>query len=258
MRDADRERNNAGPEASGGAAVRPSAGLRAVRLADRIIDYMLLVVFAIAIFIGAYYTYDAWHIYHSANDTSLLKYKPDSPEDLMNSGELSEDVVAWLTVDDTGIDYPVMQGRTNETYLNKDPYGKFSLAGSIFLDYRNAGDFSDPYSLLYGHHMNHGYMFGQLDTFLEPDYLAAHRSGTLTTRAGQTYRLQIFAAMDVPTEVDEIFAPNEGYDTLAYLRENADPALFSEPATEHILAMSTCKTPDSIDRYVVFACMQEE
>lgn len=43
-------------------------------------------------------------------------------------------MVAWLTIDDTKIDYPVMQGKDNTEYLNKDPYGDYALAGSIFLD----------------------------------------------------------------------------------------------------------------------------
>ena len=61
---------------------------------------------------------DAYMVYEGANDSSILKFKPatGSTEILR---ELSENAVAWLTVDDTRIDYPVMQGKTNGEYLIK-------------------------------------------------------------------------------------------------------------------------------------------
>ena len=52
--------------------------------------------------------------------------------------KLNKDVVGWITIFDTHISYPVVQGKDNQEYLNKDVFGKFSFSGSIFLDYRNA------------------------------------------------------------------------------------------------------------------------
>ena len=88
-------------------------------------------------------------------------------------------MVGWLTVDGTSIDYPVMQGGNNLTFLNRNPYGEFSLSGSIFLDSRNSPDFSDEYSIIYGHHMAYGKLFGALDAFLDETYTSSHRSRTL-------------------------------------------------------------------------------
>lgn len=75
-----------------------------------------------------------------------------------------------MTIDDTNIDYPVMQGEDNNEYLNKDPFGNYALSGSIFLDRRNNPEFKDYYSLIYGHHMEHGMMFGAIDEYLNEDY----------------------------------------------------------------------------------------
>lgn len=75
---------------------------------------------------------DAMNVYLNANDTSVLKFKPKLGESQEPLGEVVKDAVAWLTVDGTSIDHPVMQGKTNDTYINKDPYGNFSLSGSIF------------------------------------------------------------------------------------------------------------------------------
>ena len=87
-------------------------------------------------------------------------------------------MAGWLTVDGTNIDYPVMQGKDNNSYLNTDPFGNYSLTGSIFLDSRSSPDFSDEYSVVYGHHMDYGKMFGALDDFLNEKYLKQHSSGS--------------------------------------------------------------------------------
>lgn len=45
---------------------------------------------------------------------------------------INKDVAGWITIDDTHIDYPVVQGKDDMEYINKDVYGEFSLSGSIF------------------------------------------------------------------------------------------------------------------------------
>ena len=133
--------------------------------AHKSMDFGVAIISLLLFLICLYAMIDAYMVYEGANDSSILKFKPatGSTEILR---ELSENAVAWLTVDDTRIDYPVMQGKTNGEYLNKDPYGNFSLSGSIFLDSRSSPNFSDEYAVIYGHHMDYGKMFGALDDFL--------------------------------------------------------------------------------------------
>ena len=100
-----------------------------------------------------------------------------------------------------------MQGKTNAEYLNKDPYGEFSLSGSIFLDNRNDKTFSDPYSLLYGHHMEYGAMFGALDEYKDKSYFEAHRTGLLTVTNGDEYNIRFFAACKAQATEKVIFDP---------------------------------------------------
>lgn len=82
-------------------------------------------------------------------------------------------------MDQTHIDYPVVQGSTNTEYLNKDVYGEFFYSGTLFLDTRNRNTFEDSYSLVYGHHMEHGAMFGDVDKFRDETYFEEHPTGTL-------------------------------------------------------------------------------
>ena len=69
------------------------------------------------------------------------------------------DVVGWIYSPDTVINYPVMKGETNDTYLHTMLNGQYNSSGSIFMDYRNNPDLSDYVTILYGHHMKNGSMF---------------------------------------------------------------------------------------------------
>ena len=119
------------------------------RLLTTVVGLFLLLILAFA----AFSLWDTWRIYDEAGvDETLLHFKPteagDNTAGFSDLAALSPDVRAWLTLDDTHIDYPVVQGEDNVKYVNTDVYGNFSLSGSIFLDYRNAADFSDAYCLL--------------------------------------------------------------------------------------------------------------
>lgn len=79
--------------------------------------------------------------------------------------ELNGDFVGWLKIGGTQVDYPVVRGDDNETYLNRDFLNKSSKAGAIFMDYRNIGQFSDRHTVIYGHYMKDGSMFGDLHLY---------------------------------------------------------------------------------------------
>ena len=100
----------------------------------------------------------------------LLQYRPNVEENeppyLDDLILINPDTRAWLTIYGTNIDYPVMQGKDDMEYLNKDVYGKFSITGSIYESYKYPKDFSAPYTLIYGHHMANGSMFGDIEKFL--------------------------------------------------------------------------------------------
>lgn len=231
---------------------------RIIHGVDRAVDAALFLAFLLLFLIGAYSVYDTLLVFGQAQDASVLRYKPQTVSTQQEQDErpVLQGAVAWLTVDDTGIDYPVMQGADNAEYLNKDPYGGYSVAGSIFLDAHNAPDFSDPYSLIYGHHMEHGLMFGTLDSFLDKDYFDSHREGTLVVINGVSYRLELFAAMETDASVRSIFDPAWQEDPLPYIREHA--AIWYEPEGDCLIGLSTCKSLETTERIVVFGVLHED
>ena len=98
-----------------------------------------------------------------------------SPIDFEALRRVNSDIVAWLQIPGTGIDYPVVQAKDNETYLHVSFEGKESSAGAVFLDCDSAGDFTGMHSILYGHHMRDGSMFAELVKFREESFFQAHR-----------------------------------------------------------------------------------
>lgn len=233
---------------------------RAIRWLDRLTDYVLLLFFLLIFLIGGYTVYDTVLVYDKATGEDLRSFRPMQRQigndgTLWDMSALSDDVVAWLTVDGTNIDYPVMQGIDNSEYLNKDPFGEFSLSGSIFLDARNAADFTDTYSLIYGHHMEYGRMFGTLDEFLDEAYFDAHRTGSLNI-AGRNHGIQFFACLEADATVPEIFSPTETEGTLAYVLEHA--SILRDFDEGPLIALSTCKLAQTMDRIIVFGVLNDE
>ena len=230
---------------------------KSIIIAHKSIDYIVLIAALLLFLICLYAMIDAYMVYAGANDSNIMKYKP-AAGNTEKLRELSENAVAWLTVDDTRIDYPVMQGKTNDDYLNKDPYGEFSLSGSIFLDSRNEKMFSDPYSLVYGHHMEYGAMFGSLDEYAGKEYFDAHKTGTLTVIKGAEYKITFFASCKAQATEKVIFDPPESNNQalLEYLNKHAiiyDPRGVS--AGSKLIALSTCQSAESNERMIVFGTL---
>lgn len=222
---------------------------------NRAYEKTMLLIFIIALLICIYALYDTWYVFDHANDKSYLKFKPGVEEEngAVSESPITSDMVGWITMDDTNIDYPIMQGEDNTEYLNKDPYGKFSLSGSIFLDSRNNSAFTDEYSLIYGHHMEYGVMFGALDDYLDEDYLQSHRHGQLLVgRDGKVmYELEAFYAMSADAKDDFIFNPENYEELYAFLREKGIDI------NHRVLCLSTCAGDTSTTRIVVFAYILE-
>jgi len=222
-----------------------------LKKANILFERLIIVFLAVIFLISAWCVYDSWYVFEHTSDKNLLRYKPDKSYSAVQGEKvITDDMVAWLAVDGTDIDYPVMQGSDNTTYLNTDPFGDYSLGGSIFLDSRNSADFSNSYSLIYGHHMEFGRMFGSLDEFLDAGYLVAHSKGTLEVGRSteKIYHLDIFLAMRVSARDKEVFEPQEN-NIADFIEKHSQ---IKVDGSKRIVALSTCTEGDAVSRIVVF------
>ena len=240
-----------------------------LNITDRTLTALVAFVLLVMAAYAAFALWDNNRVYAAAQDVQqqMLNLKPDgdrpSFDELL---ALNPDVCAWVTLDGTKVDYPVVQGSDNLEYLNKDVYGSFALAGSIFLDTRCDRNFGDAYSLLYGHHMADGSMFGSLDSYKDAQFFNDNATGTLLVPDG-SYDLQVFACLTVTASDDRIFDPtswqagNRGQ-LASYVRENAlhvrSDVLdsLSGEASPQVLALCTCSSDYTEARTVVLATMK--
>lgn len=234
---------------------------RLARMGDRIVSFCAAVLILLMLLYGGYSLWDTARVFNGAFlSDDLLKFKPsgsgDSNPTLAELQQINPDCCAWLTIDDTHIDYPVVHGQDNATYINTDVYGEFALSGAIFLDYRNAPDFSDPYSLVYGHHMENGAMFGDVVEFMQQAYFDAHPSGTLYL-PDSSYTITIFACVQADAYDSVIYNPEmETRDVSTLLHTIQSKAICSRDigitAEDQIIGLSTCAENETNGRVIIF------
>ena len=167
------------------------------------------------------------------------------------------DLVAWIKGEGIGMDFPIVQGRDNDYYLHHLPTGEANYMGAIFLDYRDAADFSDKNSLVYGHALASGDMFTVIKKYMEPAFYNEHPEMTLYT-PDQEYTLVLFAGYvldsSIKSEVPPIaFADEDAF--MFFLKEAKRRSTFKSSvevtADDTLVTLATCAYPSSVYRYVL-------
>ncbi|MDO4616159.1 MAG: class B sortase [Lachnospiraceae bacterium] len=228
---------------------------RCVHILNKAEDLAVFLLCLCLFFVGTYGLYDSFLIVHQANDDSILKYKPGSEDDIPEQ-KISGNMTAWLTLEGTEIDDPVMQGEDNFEYLNKNPYGEYSLAGSIYLDSRNSPDYSDEYSLLYGHHMENSAMFGDLDLYRQEKFFREYTEGTLTV-GDEVRKITVIAVLNVSATDPVIFSPENRTKEEILDKIRRDHMYYRQAEGEQLIAFSTCRYPDTTERTVVVGVLEQ-
>ncbi len=142
------------------------------------------------------------------------------------------DVVAWITIPDSVVNYPVVQGSDNEYYLHRSYDGTTSWAstgGTIFLDSGNTSNFSDENNVFYGHHMYDGSMFAEIASWENQDNFDDHRIIYVLTPT-MNYRLTTFANV-ITTGDDAIIQTkfSTAEDFTEYVSDKMERSVVSAP-----------------------------
>lgn len=165
--------------------------------------------------------------------------------------ELNEDIIGWITVDDTAIDYPILQTRDNDYYLTRNYLREETRAGSIFMDYRNnISDEEDLNTVIYGHRMKDGTMFAGLKKYLDSSFFNKHPVIYYDTLY-QGYDLEVFSVYQTKTDfyyIDTDFSSDKEYgDFIHSLKEKSVHETDVQiTGNDRIVTLSTCDY--SLDR----------
>ncbi len=146
-------------------------------LCDKLLGFFITFIAVVMFLFSGYVLYDNFYKGKMAfSSFDLQQYKPLLKEISLGFAdilELNPDTVAWLTINDTNIDYPVLQGDNDLEYINKD----------------------------------NGAMFGNIENYFDDDFFNSHRDGILMS-PGQNFDIKIFAAMKTDAYNDLIYFKN--------------------------------------------------
>ena len=181
--------------------------------------------------------------------------------DIQALREINRDVLGWICIGGTGVDYPLLRGADNEHYLKYDWKNKQNVSGSIFMERENAADFSDFNTIIYGHNMRSGAMFGGLKEYGNQAYWEAHPYIYIINDSG-VFRYDIFAAHKVDTDsivyAMEINNTDRREEFIRFALDNSMVNTGIEPkAEDRIITLSTC-TGETDTRWVVQGVLNEE
>ena len=119
--------------------------------------------------------------------------EPSFKVDFDELKKINPDVVGWIVIEGTQVNYPIVQGNDNSYYLNHSYDKKWNSLGSIFVDYQSSKDFIDYNTFIYGHHTKNGSMFGELYKYMNKEFYDENKTFYLYTPSGN-YEAEIFSA----------------------------------------------------------------
>ncbi len=173
-------------------------------------------------------------------------------------------LIGWLKIDDTIIDYPVMQTSNNEYYLTYNFNQEYDKNGSIFMDYQCEAFPRSQNLILYGHHMKSGKMFGDLEKYVKESYYKEHsviQFDTIyekgTYQIMYVFRAKVLKENDVSFKYYQFINANSVEEFNSYMKEMAEMSLYDTGVTaeygDELLTLSTCDNSQTDGRFAVVA-----
>lgn len=242
---------------------------RVSRILDRIlmifVSLLALTILAYSLYVLYDYLYKDRNAYTSYD---LKQYYPVMDEDgnisMEELREINSDVIGWLTIPGTNVDYPLLQGEDDLYYASHDVYGKGSLTGSVYLAAENDPNVSDYYSIIYAHHMSNGAMFGDIEKYEDADYFKEHQDGYLTTQNG-VWDIHVIACVRTDAYERIVYTimgrdADNNKELMDYIRKHA--VQYNESLSEEMMdgirkmvALSTCADAWTNGRTVLFCSL---
>lgn len=232
-----------------------------IKATNEIVDFVVLTIILLLVAVAVYGIWDSRQVYQAADAVQYKIYKPGRQEGSVSFAELQDrnpEVIGWLDVYGTNIDYPITQANDNSKYVNTSAFGEYSLSGAIFLDYQNSKNFQDFNSILYGHHMEKQMMFGELESFGDKEFFDSHLFGNLYYDR-KDHGLEFFAFFKTDAYDNKIFTPRieKKEEQQAYLKNMLAKAIYIRnigvTAEDHILLLTTCSTESTNGRDILAA-----
>lgn len=189
----------------------------------------------------------------------IIEINPDTEEntiDWNNLKSINNDIIGWIEIEGTKINYPILQDSSKLYYLSHSYNKQYNSSGSIFTT--NENPFIEDETVIYGHNMKNGSMFSSLGKYLDRDYLYSHQNFKIYTPSGN-YKATIFSAYSIGLETENNNIKHlEFNDRIKYYRKASKNAIENIDDFGKIIKLCTCSyinanTSPTDQRYYIIA-----
>lgn len=254
--------------------------------------FMILIFSIVAFLCFGYFVFDSYKEYRSENDTQALadikeqnktpglahkpQLEPDVPgeneeekepevlEDYKTLLNMNKDLIGWLKIADINIDHPVMQANDNDYYLRRNFDEEYDKNGCLFMDYQCDILNRNTNWIIYGHNMQSGKMFGQLDKYSDEEYYKAHPKFEFDTiyekgayEIVYVFRSKIYNEDAVVFKYYQFIDAQSEVEFNSNMAEMARLSLYDTGITpeygDELLTLSTCDYQENNGRFVIVA-----
>ena len=181
--------------------------------------------------------------------------------DFDSLSKINPDIVGWIGIEGLEIDYPIVQTKDNEFYLNHLFSLEKNKLGAIFMDYRSNSKFKDRNTIVYGHNMKNGSMFSSLTNYKKQDYYDANPDILLITKELK-YRVDFFAGVIVDGSYESVRLDFSNEDDFTqYIDSLVEMSTFKSAVTvgseDRIISLVTCSYEYNNARYALYGKLVE-
>lgn len=221
-----------------------------------------IILFAAVIAFGVFKIWEANHHYRQSRQVSeyMQQYRPAATvagefvnQSIVDAKAQYPDLIGWLYMHGTRIDYPFVQAADNDYYLRRNIDGEYAFAGTLFMDAGNDSGFGDFLTIIYGHNLENTTKFSDISRYDNADFFAQNTVGTIYLPYA-TYTLEIFAYMRIEESNRYIYGLQQPEETLEYIAQNAWRYRdISVDTSDRIVVLSTCTRAYDTNRNVLIA-----
>ena len=176
--------------------------------------------------------------------------------------KVNSDIVGWIYIEDTPINYPIVQGKDNSFYLKHLFNKEYGIAGCVFLDCNNSSDFKDLNSVVYGHHMRDETMFTSIAKYKKQSYYDEHQIAIIIT-PHETITVKLFAGFVANPQSDDAWKIEfkEKYEFELWKEKIIAKSLFKSNyipnKDDTIITFSTCSYEFDDARFVLYGAVSK-
>ena len=224
----------------------------------------------ISLIFSSYMVFNGMSQYKSGTSTyeniQKIAVKEDSSSkenriDFDTLEQINTDIVGWLTLNGTVVDYPVVKGTDNDYYLHHLYTGEYNSLGTLFVDFRNSYPFDDKITTIYGHSMLNGSMFFILERYKRQDFYEEHKQFFYETK-DKNYILEPFAGKVMDAKIPFLqFNFDSDEEFMEYIDEYVRTSTFKSDVTvnkdDKVVMMIKCSADYEDARYVLLCKVSE-